>query len=702
MPRRWTTDAQAAWLGDQLPGFLDAQKTGQTGRFELLTAEAWFKEWPLDDTLEGTAKNKAVTDRKQQLRRWFFWHSKPANRAISAKTSALFRKPEAVKTRVPKAIHAYQHLYKEKTVTAIQAALLEAGKIDPKTRLAIIKRVPEDMLAAEEKNVLDEVAAYIKDKRVTRDEERRAAEDADASDSASEGGRTPSQYHAAIQQFPAAAQEFLQAAAEATGWVIHLVAAGPNPVHNGDISSIQQNFGPTSIAGNTFQQAHAGYIEHIQDPFLAHVKAIFPHDIRRNRSLIAEQPPLSAVRNHGGNKTDSPGPPSVNFDTLIPLPPITIQDEISQPSDFAGDIEDARGNDGMEFDWDLDKFLEDWDAEFNGLPNPTGELLSTAPQAGALPSAGSLSALLAEDWPAQFGPLPGSSLDPVFSIPAVPTCSPPPITPSFQQTLLIPNSVAPSSTPFQQLPLISSSVPLSLTAQQSSIATQQLPPQTAIVPSLHTPLARMPPAAAIAFSPPISAISRPVATPPLIPQVAIVPSSHTPPARSPPSHTPPARSPPSPSPTATSSATALLPTVTTTASPQSSRHMEPTDGSDYVVLDAANRVTQELQSGTVEPDTSKGGDAAVAKRKEAARKRAETMEKKKAAAAQKKEAAAQKKEAASKEKEAGIEKMKRGSSGTKRKASTTEESRPYPTPTRSSGPKEITADLGYASELSRI
>ncbi|KAF9455513.1 hypothetical protein BDZ94DRAFT_1303030, partial [Collybia nuda] len=315
MGRPWTTPDQKSWLELRIPEFLEAQKSGRTDRFHQLTSEAWFQTWPesIVDNTDSDSRTAQVTKKKKQLRNWFFWNSQPTKRMRSTKSSVFLdalKKP-AKSTRVPRPVEAYQRLYKSKTRLAISTALKAAGKITKSHRLNIIKSVPADMLSAENPEVLAAVTEYVE-----LEKEKRAGGGLGETMELGPMGsnvRTPAQVNRAIQEFPLAAHSFLESVAAETGWIIHLVAAGPNPAANGEIASIEQYFGPRSVAGNTFQQAHAGYEQHVERPFLSHVQGIFPLALRKQRALYG--------LNMCHEPTDSAelDPSRLNTNSLIPL-----------------------------------------------------------------------------------------------------------------------------------------------------------------------------------------------------------------------------------------------------------------------------------------------------------------------------------------------------------------------------------------------
>ncbi|KAF9458063.1 hypothetical protein BDZ94DRAFT_1313656 [Collybia nuda] len=313
MGRAWTTPDQKSWLELRIPDFLEAQKTGRTDRFHQLTSEAWFQTWPesIVNDANSDSRMSQVTKRKKQLRNWFSWNSQPAKCMRSTKSSVFLdalNKPSKG-TRVPRPVEAYQRLYKLKMRSAISTALKMAGKITKSRRLNIIKEVLAEMLSAENPEVLAAVTTYVEQER-----EKRAGRGlGETVKSGPEGSdvRTPAQVNRAIQEFPLAAHSFLESVATETGWIIHLVAAGPNPAANGEIASIEQYFGPKSIAGNTFQQAHSGYEQYVERPFLSHVQGIFPSELRKQRALYGLNTCLEP--------TDSSGLFRLNTDILISL-----------------------------------------------------------------------------------------------------------------------------------------------------------------------------------------------------------------------------------------------------------------------------------------------------------------------------------------------------------------------------------------------
>ncbi|RDB21711.1 hypothetical protein Hypma_011228 [Hypsizygus marmoreus] len=145
-----------------------------------------------------------------------------------------------------------------------------------------------------------------------------------------DGVRKALDYHGAIQKLPHALNELITNASEATGWVFVVLAAGPNPLANGDIHSLEQYFGPKSTTGHTFQEAHAKYKEAVERPFLEHVKGVFPSHIRKLRALSSSELKVVNAQSRRDKKkpkstlfvsTDDESVPSVSdLDDLLPMP----------------------------------------------------------------------------------------------------------------------------------------------------------------------------------------------------------------------------------------------------------------------------------------------------------------------------------------------------------------------------------------------
>jgi len=46
MPKTWTTPEQKKWLKARINGFIEAQKSGESGKWLTQTREAWFIQFP--------------------------------------------------------------------------------------------------------------------------------------------------------------------------------------------------------------------------------------------------------------------------------------------------------------------------------------------------------------------------------------------------------------------------------------------------------------------------------------------------------------------------------------------------------------------------------------------------------------------------------------------------------------------------------
>ncbi|RDB18336.1 hypothetical protein Hypma_000428 [Hypsizygus marmoreus] len=252
------------------PDFLEGQKTGKTDRFHKTRREAWFKRWPepIDPTLTAAIYelqlSRAIGKRKKQLVTWFLWNSKAARRSTASSGQNIFDASEKDKiVRVPRAVDAYQALYREKTHPAITKALGDAGEISRSnvSRSFVTFRQIVEGGEAEHKELKMKAkgkGSGVGDCHRSRDCHWRRPHDmwegkvsdpqvrSDGENLACDRGwcakslRLPR----AIQKLPHALNELITNASEATGWVFVVLAAGPNPLANGDIHSLEQYFGP--------------------------------------------------------------------------------------------------------------------------------------------------------------------------------------------------------------------------------------------------------------------------------------------------------------------------------------------------------------------------------------------------------------------------------------------------------------------------
>ncbi|TEB23691.1 hypothetical protein FA13DRAFT_1715231 [Coprinellus micaceus] len=298
MPTPWPSHEQDQFLVTLIPHFLEAQRGKSTTAFYVDVFSKWFKKWPLPDDEVAAKKG---------------WHSTKSGSKIRARRTVedlLRRRQES--GRALQAIEIYQRTHgvtiEPKVVKAMATEELSLGRQLNNSEKLSVRRATVEKLWLE---VPDDVRVPIieqaeKMKREREDErktKRRQAKSriSQAAESASQVQRTtpkenegegvegtgqsvkgdgdeeapsvewqtPADYEKAIQFFPKLFAEEVEAWAEATGWCIFAVAAGPVPSANG--ATYLQDFysGPNSrITEGNFFESYPDFGRNVRAPFI--------------------------------------------------------------------------------------------------------------------------------------------------------------------------------------------------------------------------------------------------------------------------------------------------------------------------------------------------------------------------------------------------------------------------------------------------
>ncbi|KAF9471717.1 hypothetical protein BDN70DRAFT_938745 [Pholiota conissans] len=309
MGKRWTNLEQQAWLIERIPGFLNVRNTSRIRRFHTTTQEMWFQKFseqefcfgkkPDEELLteeEQDVLAQAIIKRKKQLQDWFKNNGKLYNATIKAvrEDSKILKalNVEAAKfksERAPHRVEAYLKVpmgrAKVDADYALEVLRLETStgiKLPQGALLNLKLNIARDLLKEETPEVHKLVDAEITDWRAQHADVKLTVELPDTE----YVPKTPAEYQSSIDALPAFFKLTFTALAAASGWSFVVMAGGPVPKEGGKVFVENHYFGPKSLAGNNFQQAHLDFERDVERPFCDHTLNCFPNDVCSSRALV--------------------------------------------------------------------------------------------------------------------------------------------------------------------------------------------------------------------------------------------------------------------------------------------------------------------------------------------------------------------------------------------------------------------------------
>ncbi|KAF8868416.1 hypothetical protein BD779DRAFT_1481637 [Infundibulicybe gibba] len=329
--KQWTTLAQQVWLESEIPAFLKARREIRLDHFFQGLEAKWFKEYPEIDSKfprvnptgprppltsdERRALSKALAKRKTQLESWMHWHTGKDKRASQKLNLKAYDVAFTAKKRgrAPQVVEVYQKLFAERLAPKIQEEI-QLRKAKTRSELMAARRsVVMKMFESEDEETRHVVSAEVERIKGIKKEEDEDP-DSDGADDTPSPKRSPLEYHKAVKKLPEYLSHHLQLAAEATGWVIFVAAAGPNPSADGDIYMEQYCFGPKLNDGQTFLDAYSTALEEgFRKPFGVFVNDAIPREERLQHAL---------------SSSPSPVPPTVDPLHLYPIDPISPSSQV--------------------------------------------------------------------------------------------------------------------------------------------------------------------------------------------------------------------------------------------------------------------------------------------------------------------------------------------------------------------------------------
>ncbi|KAF8877782.1 hypothetical protein BD779DRAFT_1475043 [Infundibulicybe gibba] len=216
---------------------------------------------------EKQVVSDAIAKCKTQIESWMHWNTGK----ITQTSQKLNFKEFGTGANLKKRSRAPQRI--ERIEPRVQEEIQLRGARSCSERMAARRSVIINMLEAEDQETHQIISAEI-----SRIKGLIAEEDELGLDKGPGRSRTntwsPLEYHHAVRKLPEYLNHSLQAAADATGWVIFAAAAGPNPSAHGKIFMEQYCFGP-KLDGQTFLDAYAGNGE-AEEEHLRHALVLPP------------------------------------------------------------------------------------------------------------------------------------------------------------------------------------------------------------------------------------------------------------------------------------------------------------------------------------------------------------------------------------------------------------------------------------------
>ncbi|KAJ2991575.1 hypothetical protein NUW54_g8155 [Trametes sanguinea] len=239
----WASPAQWEWLTALRPAAQEARLSSRYTPWLNEVCHDWFLKWPERDRLFGEAKEltpeqeeavaKAVKARRAQLGTWFNNH-RGKTRGNGHKAAALPLPDTQTSKRMPHAREVWCRLHYDTHKATVESALaarraeLGRRKLTRQETLTISRREIDRLYGAESADVKAEILRVL--------EEERAIARATPEKTVGQE-RSPEQYQHAVENAPFWIERVLNPIADALGWCITVIAAGPVPEQDGDISS---------------------------------------------------------------------------------------------------------------------------------------------------------------------------------------------------------------------------------------------------------------------------------------------------------------------------------------------------------------------------------------------------------------------------------------------------------------------------------
>ncbi|EMD32483.1 hypothetical protein CERSUDRAFT_77484 [Gelatoporia subvermispora B] len=306
--RRWTTDAELAYLKDNEDAFLDAQTKDVLPDFWPTLYSGWFRLWPeIDRQFPGQglkecdldvaqrAKLKEATEtRHGQLRSWYTNNTVAKLKRRAAKTAA---KPVAVistkGSRGLQQAEMFSSLYYDEKVQGIVDTILTS---EQKQDVNQIRRVTRAVFEGESDEVKAEVSAAVQEQR----EARRKLKELRKS-----GQRvppTPREKQEALRTAPDEIDAFFRDLAFRTDWSYTCVGGGPVPTGKdvNTLRSINYHIGKDP-SGYAWEDVYSGYEEHVSGPYGDFIKDVYVNrinlDASTTRTNATSRAPLPVLSN---------------------------------------------------------------------------------------------------------------------------------------------------------------------------------------------------------------------------------------------------------------------------------------------------------------------------------------------------------------------------------------------------------------------
>ncbi|RDX40749.1 hypothetical protein OH76DRAFT_1490034 [Lentinus brumalis] len=279
--RSWTTDEQWAWLSPRRPAFRASQRAGERASF----LAGLYVDWLTKE--EDEALGIAIAKRREQLESWF--KNKERARGTSKTLAMLLASAGITKKskRLPQAREVFsKQNYKEVVQPIVSEKLTQiehdtGRRANRKETMTIVQSTIAEEYEAASQEVKDAIAVHI------AQEKQKAVAAREALALERDKPRTPQDYQAALDIAPKLVEAVFDPLSRNMGWTYSLFGAGPVPEDNGSMSSMAAHFGRNEH-GHTLAQATPNFQEQFILPFGRFAQAVFPRDVRDQRSIQAQ------------------------------------------------------------------------------------------------------------------------------------------------------------------------------------------------------------------------------------------------------------------------------------------------------------------------------------------------------------------------------------------------------------------------------
>ncbi|KAF9487551.1 hypothetical protein BDN71DRAFT_1594440 [Pleurotus eryngii] len=316
-PKEKVTTEQKTYLLVLIDDYLEVKKHGDLTKFWARLFLAWFKLWPVevnmgikDEQEQREACGLTIKAQENYLKTWFRNRTAP-------KTQTSHVAQELNVTKLPKATRCLQEveIYSKKYYSTRVAHLVDnafVGKHEPTTKelLKVRRKITQDTLNNETPGIKDEISTTHKEALHVRGEQKLAQKQ--------KVEPTPDGIKGIEPNF----QAFAERVGLDSGWLLTLIASGPDPMNAGRVKTASFHYGE-NVFGLIFIH-EPDFKEKFLPSYANFLQTCYSPEQCSIRTLNRPSDTAPSVVN-GSPSTSTP------LEALSPLPDITAPPEATVP-----------------------------------------------------------------------------------------------------------------------------------------------------------------------------------------------------------------------------------------------------------------------------------------------------------------------------------------------------------------------------------